>query len=119
MKDEDRQAVDERKRLIEDRARALAEQAVAAREPWTHRLGTPPVSRAERERWIEAMITIAAYRDRYGITSNQPVGEGVHNAAQQADRQMARYATRLATAVAGPAVPSAALAVGTPAISSL
>ena len=96
MSDEDRQAIDERKKLIEDRARALAEQALAAREPWTRRFGTPPAAPHDRDRWLDALTTVAAYRDRYAITSNQPTGGRADNDAQRADRQRALQAARLA-----------------------
>ena len=43
MSAEDRQAIDERKELIESRARILAEAAVASREAWTRRLGLDAV----------------------------------------------------------------------------
>ena len=39
MDDEHRQALDQRKDLIESRARALAEEAVEGNAPWTNRLG--------------------------------------------------------------------------------
>lgn len=37
MSAENRQAIDERKELIESRARALAEDAAAGQEAWTRR----------------------------------------------------------------------------------
>ena len=52
MSHEDRQAIDERKALIETRARALAEEAVAAGAAWIRRLGEPPSDPRDRERWI-------------------------------------------------------------------
>jgi hypothetical protein len=99
MSDEDRQAIDERKTLIEDRARALAEQALAAREPWTRRLGTPPADRGKNVRWLDTLATIAAYRERYDITSDQPAGVGADSDAQRADRQRAVHAARAAQAL--------------------
>ena len=72
MSGEDRQAIDERKQLIEARARALAEEAVRTGEAWTPALGARPTAPAERDRWLAAVITVAAYRDRYRITSDLP-----------------------------------------------
>lgn len=100
MPDEDRQAIDQRKRLIEERARALAEQAIETSAPWLRRLGRSGVTADERERWIAALTTVAAYRDRYQITSNMPLGGGQTTEAQSADRQRAAHAAREATAIA-------------------
>lgn len=102
MSDQDRQAIAERTQLIEHRARVLAEQAVAAGEPWTRRLGTPPKDARDRERWLQAASTVAAYRDRYGITSNLPTGGGAATDAQRLDRQRVLQAMRAAVAAAGP-----------------
>jgi conjugative relaxase-like TrwC/TraI family protein len=95
--DEDRQAIAERKQLIEARARALVEEAVRTGEPWARRLGAPPATGAERDRWLGAANTVAAYRDRYRITSDLPVGGGAANDAQRADRRRALHALRDAT----------------------
>ena len=46
MSADDRQAIDERKELIESRARALAEEAVAARDTWARRLGPSRTKRS-------------------------------------------------------------------------
>jgi hypothetical protein len=118
MSDEDRQTIDERKILIEARARAIAEQALATREPWTRRLGTPPVDRDERERWLDAVTTVAAYRDRYDITSNQLAGGGADNDAQRADRQRALQAARIAAAIGTPDEERPAPVVDAPALST-
>jgi hypothetical protein len=101
MSVEDRQAIAERKQLIESRARALAEQALASGAPWTRRLGTPPHDATDRERWLDAVTTVAAYRDRYDITSNLTAGGGATNDAQQVDRQSALQAARSASAATG------------------
>ena len=83
MSAEDRQAIDERKELIESRARALAEHAVAKPR------GLDPAPRAARvaagddEAWLAAATTVAAYRDRYKVTSDLPVGGGAKNDAQR------------------------------------
>lgn len=66
-----RQAVDERGDLIEPRSRALAEEAIRTKAPRTSALGPRPV---DRSRWERVAITIAAYRDRYGITTATPLG---------------------------------------------
>ena len=93
MSQEDRQAIDERRELIESRARALAENAVTNHAAWTRRI-SPRLVDAGDAAWLEAAITVAAYRDRYKITSDLPVGGGAKNEAQRAERQRALAALR-------------------------
>ena len=92
MSPNDRQAIDERKELIESRARALAEDAAAGQQAWGRRLSPHPsgVDAA----WLDAATTVAAYRDRYKITSDLPVGSSTENDSQRADRQRALAALR-------------------------
>ncbi|GAA4823940.1 MobF family relaxase [Nocardioides caeni] len=89
MSAEDRQAIDQRKELIESRARALAEEAVVSGEAWTRRLVGD-----HGEAWIEAATTVAAYRDRYKVMSDLPVGGSTKTDSQRADRQRAIAAVR-------------------------
>jgi hypothetical protein len=96
MSAEDRQAIDQRKELIEARARALAEEAVASRKRWARQPQPRPVGAGSDAAWLEAVATIAAYRDRYKITSDLPVGGGAKNDAQRADRQRALTSLRAA-----------------------
>jgi len=96
MNDEDHQAIDERKELIESRARALAEDATSSEARWIRRLGRIPDEPAERDRWLEAASTVAAYRDRYGVTSDLPVGSRSPNGAQENDRRRALQSVRAA-----------------------
>jgi hypothetical protein len=67
-------ALAERDRAMQDRARALATQAVAAGRPWLDGLGNPPAEPARRQRWLREVSTVAAYRDRWHITSRRPLG---------------------------------------------
>jgi len=65
----------ERDETMQRRARALAEQADRAESD----LGSPARNRAHRtrakERWIEAVATVAAYRDRWNIDDDHlPLG---------------------------------------------
>lgn len=92
MSDEDRQAVDERKTLIEVRARELVDRGIATGEPWTRGLGEQPADQVGRECWIVAAASVAAYRDRYKVTADLPLGGGAMNDAQRADRQRAHSA---------------------------
>jgi hypothetical protein len=86
------QALAERAALIEQRADALVCRAVATREPWIARLGPPPTDPARRLLWERAASTVAAYRDRHGVTDPaNPVGEA-HRGGQwtrRADRRRA------------------------------
>ncbi|MEQ7845807.1 MobF family relaxase [Nocardioides kribbensis] len=94
MSAEDRQAINERAELIEARALALAAAAVETGAPWTRRLGTAPTDAKASELWLFAAATVAAYRDRYRIASQLPIGSGANHEAQRADRQRAIAALR-------------------------
>ncbi len=96
MTAEDRQAIDERKELIESRARTLARADVTGGEPWSRCLGPAPTQPEALGGWLEAAATVAAYRDRYSITTDLPVGGGARHDAQRADRQRALAALRTA-----------------------
>ncbi len=98
MSQADRQAIDERKALIESRARMLAEEAIANGEAWARRLGDQPPDSQSRERWVLAASTVAAYRDRYNLNGDLPVGGRAVTDAQLADRQRALRAVETATA---------------------
>ena len=75
MADEMRQALDERRDLIEQRADAVLHSALADKEPWTSKVGTQPNDKKQHEARACAVRTVAAYRDRYQITDNRtPLG---------------------------------------------
>lgn len=93
-----RHALDERRDLIEQRARALAETAIQKRDPWVKRLGDPPVT--DRTHWTRAVVIIAAYRDRYGITAPLPLDSEPATDIQRLDRARASAALRTAAEVA-------------------
>ncbi|MFT8538129.1 hypothetical protein [Bifidobacterium aquikefiri] len=69
-----RQALTECQNLIERRAATLLDKAITAREPWTARLGPKPDEPRKQAAWLKAARTIAAYRDRYQISDNYPLG---------------------------------------------
>jgi conjugative relaxase-like TrwC/TraI family protein len=110
MRDEDRQAIDERTHLIESRARALAEDASAGDARWIRRFGRIPNEPAARDRWLEAASTVAAYRDRYGVTSGLLVGGGAASDAQSADRLRALRSVRESAAAARSETPAPLIA---------
>src|SRR5690606_24143391 len=94
-----RQAIDQRKELIESRARALLDVGIGGGAAWTNRLGEPPQDPAQREQWARAATSVAAYRDRYTITSDLPLAGGAADDAQRADRRRAQIALRAAAAL--------------------
>lgn len=96
MSQEDSHAIGERKHLIETRALALAEEAADKRPAWLRRLGPPPSEPSARESWLAEVSTVAAYRDRYQVTSALPAGSRSTNQVQESERQRALAAVRAA-----------------------
>lgn len=94
MADDMRQALDERCELIEARADAVLDTARAAEEAWTQPLGEPPRDPRKTAAWRWHARTIAAYRDRYSITEDTPLGQAPENTAQTIDRARAETALR-------------------------
>ncbi len=92
MTEDMRHALDERQHLIEQRARALAETALADHEPWTRHLGDPPRDARRRAVWMRHVETVAAYRDRYRITADTPLGPPPEHTAHRVDAARARSA---------------------------
>lgn len=93
-------ALRERAHLIEDRALALAESAFDIDAPWVTRLGRIPDPYVERRRWMREVVTIAAYRDRYGTTARSVLGDEPATDAQRRDASRAEQAVRRARAIA-------------------
>ncbi|MFC5273244.1 MobF family relaxase [Brachybacterium sacelli] len=87
-----RHALDERRELIEARTDAVLDTARQAGEPWTKPLGQPPRDPRKAAAWRRYARTVAAYRDRYGITEDSPLGPEPENAAQKIDAARARSA---------------------------
>ncbi|MFE6507637.1 MobF family relaxase [Nocardioides sp. NPDC057767] len=109
-------ALGERAALIESRARSLATDAARTNAPWLRDLGPMPIDPAARVRWLDPVTTIAAYRDRYQIESDRPLGAGVGSVAQRDDADRATLALRDARDVAAAHAFSAS-ARGAPSIS--
>ena len=106
MSAEHRHSIDERAELIDVRARSLVAAAVDDVAPWCRHLGTPPTEPRAKALWVHAAMTVAAYRDRYQIDSDVPLGEGATTAAQRADRQRAQRALREAARLSHAAQPA-------------
>jgi hypothetical protein len=58
--------------LITTRVRTLALDAAQRRPAWTRDLGTPPADPAECTQWMHHLGIIAAYRDQYQTTTDDP-----------------------------------------------
>jgi conjugative relaxase-like TrwC/TraI family protein len=99
-------ALDDRDQAMERRAAELAAQAVERDQVWVRRLGSPPADPGARETWMQALSTVAAYRDRWGIgNDHRPLGPG--SAAKTIEavghRRRAQAAVERALQVAGAA----------------
>ncbi|MGG5172909.1 MobF family relaxase [Pseudarthrobacter sp. J1738] len=80
-----RQALDERRELIETRADAVLDSALSEAEPWIATLGPTPDDPRKRQAWRHHARTVAAYRDRYQITGSSPLGAEPQSQAQKID----------------------------------
>jgi hypothetical protein len=60
-------ALNERESTMRRRARELAERALAQGQAWVSSLGVPPSDPIARERWMQAVTTVAAYRERWNV----------------------------------------------------
>ena len=85
MNPDDHTALTEREHLIEQRAHAVLDRARQQAEPWLEQL-PDPLSEAQSE----ALVVIAAYRDRWRITTRTPLGPMPDDDAQRIDYQRAR-----------------------------
>jgi conjugative relaxase-like TrwC/TraI family protein len=90
-------ALEDRDRALEQRARILAEQAVAHGERWTRTLGSVPTDPVRRERWFAGASTVAAYRERWGVNGQIPLGPDAKSIEQIGHRKRAEAAIDRAT----------------------
>jgi conjugative relaxase-like TrwC/TraI family protein len=58
--------------LISARIDTLADTAVRQRQPWTTALGSQPDDPAQAREWRRHVAVIAAYRDQYKVTTDDP-----------------------------------------------
>ncbi|WP_442928454.1 MobF family relaxase [Microbacterium sp. LB16] len=91
-----RHALAQRHQLIEERASALTEQALTAGAPWVQALGGRPDDPRKTGTWLRQARTVAAYRDRYAITTADPLGPEPGPVAQKIDRSRAAQALQRA-----------------------
>jgi conjugative relaxase-like TrwC/TraI family protein len=64
--------LDDAANLITARVRALASNAERDQPAWATLLGQPPPDSTQREQWRHHVAIIAAYRDQYQITTDDP-----------------------------------------------
>ena len=64
--------LDTRAELIRDRVDALTDAATTTRPAWTVHLCAEPTDPAEDETWRHHLSTLAAYRDQYQVTDDDP-----------------------------------------------
>lgn len=94
MSPEMRQALNERRQLIEQRVDALVDHAVDEAADWVQPL-LPERRHAEAMTgWRRRACVIAAYRDRYQISSSDPLGPVPERTAQKIDYVRAQAAVR-------------------------
>ncbi|HKU11218.1 MAG TPA: AAA family ATPase, partial [Sinomonas sp.] len=94
MNQDMRDALDERRRLIAARADAVLDAALQDNEPWACALGAIPKDARGQGLWRQRARVIAAYRDRYAIAGDTPLGAPPETAAQKIDRTHAEAALR-------------------------
>ncbi|BAJ73215.1 hypothetical protein MTES_0251 [Microbacterium testaceum StLB037] len=95
-------ALTERQALIESRAHALLDAALADGQSWTAHLSRPPEHPQTRKAWRRCLLTVAAYRDRYAITGQLPLGSPAQSDTQRIDAGRASAALGRAQKLADP-----------------
>lgn len=99
-------ALDERDQAMERRAQELARQAIESGQVWVRRLGSAPADPTARQGWMQAVCTVAAYRDRWGIgADHRPLGSesAVRTIEAMGHRKRAQAAVEAALHLAGEA----------------
>jgi len=96
-----RQALSDRELAIQLRAELIVDRAIADEAPWLQALGEQlPGAEAE---WRRRAVTVACYRDLYGVDTDEPLGrEHAHARNRERDRQIAAAALRIETATRSP-----------------
>ena len=94
------QALTERQQLIEQRARGVLDRDLDQSEPWTAALGKRPADARTGQQWRRFGQVVAAYRDRYQITDDQPLGPAAGPEAQKIDAARAQAALQRAKQLA-------------------
>lgn len=86
-------ALHDREIAIQLRAEYLVDQALNNNEPWLKHLGTPQPG--FEEDWRKRAVTVACYRDLYGVHGDDPLGhEMSHSRNRERDRHLAESILR-------------------------
>lgn len=91
-----RAALDEREALIEARADAVLDRALNEAAWWTTELGPRPAEARKLSTWQRSARVVAAYRDRYQVTTDTAFGTQIDTVAQKVDAARARAALDVA-----------------------
>ena len=73
-------------------AEAVLNQALSERQEWALALGDAPAELEAAAAWRRQAQTVAAYRDRYGITTRTPLDPAPDSDAQKIDAARAKAA---------------------------
>ncbi|MDR1188485.1 MAG: AAA family ATPase [Bifidobacteriaceae bacterium] len=92
------QALRQRAALIERRATLLVREAADDGAAWLDGLGPRPSSAAAAARWEQAARTVAAYRDRHGVHTDDPLGPQPASDQPRRDRDRAATSIRVIAA---------------------
>jgi len=103
------QALAEREAAMLDRARILATEALASRQRWTRSLGECPTGPDAHE-WLDAVATVAAYRDLHGIHDATPIGSPARSIADRMLQNRVKAAIFKAQLLSAEAAPPATVA---------
>ena len=87
-----RQALNERRYLIEQRADALVDQAIDESADWVRPLLPERRDKKAMTGWRRRVSVIAAYRDRHQVTGRDPLGPVPERTAQKIDYARAQAA---------------------------
>jgi hypothetical protein len=94
-----KQALQDRRILIEELARSLTLNALQNREAWILSLGQPPTDRARSEKWLRQVDTVAAYRDVWQVRGPEALGAEPRTYEQRAHQQSTQQAVSTALAI--------------------
>jgi hypothetical protein len=93
-------ALEDRQTLLEQRARDAAITAVENRQPWATQLDSPSSDPVRREVWLRRLDTVAAYRERWGITDRTILGNREPTSLEQeAQRRLVQSAVEGALSI--------------------
>lgn len=96
-----RDALDERRDLIGASADAVLDTAINDGKAWVKALGPIPKDARSAAAWRQQVRAVAAYRDRYRITTNTAFGPTPESTVQRIDRARAESALQDITVTRG------------------